>query len=175
MKVGSENKYHLYDNDKTSQISFNKHPSDNFEAERKSNKNEVQTSGLTDPRRRLSVIKESTEEINDKGSPVKIKKITEQKKEQIDDVYDEKVFLDDHQLYTLRAGNALNFMALMEMTGFCACDFHKGNDHVSSRGSIMSDDGMKQFSPLEGKYSNKEFKCGCQVDCKQPTPITAKN
>lgn len=81
MKVASENKYHLYDNDKTSQISFNKHSNG---SEQK--KGEVKDSSTADPtrpdhRRRLSVIKESTEEINDKGSPVKIKKITEQKQD----------------------------------------------------------------------------------------------
>ena len=80
MKVASENKYHLYDNDKTSQISFNKHSNG---SEQK--KGEVKDSSPADPtriiHRRLSVIKESTEEINDKGSPVKIKKITEQKQD----------------------------------------------------------------------------------------------
>ena len=116
MKVASETKYHLYDNDKTSQISLKHIGGENFEADRKVKKGEVMAKSPADPRRRLSVIKESTEEVN--PTPVKINKITEQKKEkqpQIDDVYDEKVFLDGHQLYTLRPGNALNFMALMEM------------------------------------------------------------
>ena len=40
------------------------------------------------------------------------------KKEQMDDVYDEKVYLDGHQLSTLKKGNILNYMALMELDGF---------------------------------------------------------
>ena len=41
-----------------------------------------------------------------------------EKQKQIDDVYDEKVFLEGHQLYTLRKGSVLNYMSLHEMSEF---------------------------------------------------------
>ena len=37
----------------------------------------------------------------------------------LDDVYDEKVYIEDHELYTLKKGNVLQYMALMECVGFC--------------------------------------------------------
>ena len=77
MKVNltSEIKYHLYDNDKMSQSSLNKISS------KESKKGGIKETSPADPTRRLSVIKETTEEIIDKTSPAKITKITEQKKD----------------------------------------------------------------------------------------------
>ena len=45
-------------------------------------------------------------------------KQNEKKKQQIkqiDDVYDERVYIEGHQLYTLKAGNVLNHVSLMEL------------------------------------------------------------
>jgi hypothetical protein len=36
----------------------------------------------------------------------------------MDDVYDKRVYLENHQLSTLKKGNILNYMALMELEGF---------------------------------------------------------
>jgi hypothetical protein len=55
-----------------------------------------------------------------KNTPLKSKK-QETKKEsaqfnqQIDDVYDECVLLEGYQLYTLRKGNVLKYMSIMEL------------------------------------------------------------
>ena len=38
--------------------------------------------------------------------------------DKLDDVYDEKVYLEDHELYSLRTGSVINYMALMEMDNF---------------------------------------------------------
>lgn len=35
----------------------------------------------------------------------------------IDDVYDEKVFLQNYELYTLKKGNVLNYAKFIELTG----------------------------------------------------------
>ena len=40
------------------------------------------------------------------------------KSQLIDDVYDERVVLANHTLYTLREGNVLQYMSLMELEGF---------------------------------------------------------
>jgi hypothetical protein len=36
----------------------------------------------------------------------------------MDDVYDEKVVLEGYSLYSLREGNVLQYMSLMELEGF---------------------------------------------------------
>jgi len=80
--------------------------------------------------RKLSVIKESVLELGEEEN-LGLKKASsktkaqqndktifsgfQQAKKQIDDVYDVKAFLENHELYTLREGNVLNQMALMNL------------------------------------------------------------
>lgn len=70
----------------------------------------------------LQVVESSNKTPSPPGEMTHLGKILEEKKpakkEQMDDVYDEKVYLDGHQLSTLKKGNILNYMALMELEGF---------------------------------------------------------
>ena len=89
------------------------------------------------PTRKLSVIKENENElvrqdtIKDKTDDKKNKKdkvcqhehqIKNYLKNQIDDVYDEKVVLEGYELYCLRKGASLDYMSLMELKGFSSYD-----------------------------------------------------
>lgn len=57
------------------------------------------------------------------------------KSQLIDDVYDERVVLANHTLYTLREGNVLQYMSLMELEGFSPSYIQKrecSNDDAAS-------------------------------------------